>query len=280
MKKIYIVLISIVLLVFFAGLVYYGLRYSRGVPVLVEEQKREILEVPFINKDINLSRGVAQKIWDNITPKEIKLMYQVTILPWPKGGSIPHVSVKAFHNKKDIYLQLTWRDDTEDRTRRENKFSDACAIMFPLKEEAPPAIIMMGFLGGANVWQWKASQDREYWTRTATERKTYVDFYYPFEDKELFPVSKDIPKSAVNDLAAIRVATITPKEKQNVQGRGIFNKGFWNVVFKRSLKVSDPEIDANFDFKKQVAAFAVWDGSRGDRGGRKSISDWVELEIK
>jgi DMSO reductase family type II enzyme heme b subunit len=81
-------------------------------------------------------------------------------------------------------------------------------------------------------------------------------------------------------LLAIRVGTVTKKPLQNVEGRGIYSDGTWRVVFKRALNAIDAKTDAQFSTGKQLCAFAVWNGSKGDRGGRKSISDWVELEIK
>ena len=110
--------------------------------------------------------------------------------------------------------------------------------------------------------------------------EAYADYYYPFEEEEIFSVSKDIPKSAVKDLLAIRVGTITPKETQNVSGRGFWKDGVWQVVFKRSLKAVDAEDDADFRPGRKLCAFAVWNGAKGDRGGRKTISDWAELDVK
>ena len=161
----------------------------------------------------------------------------------------------------------------------------------------PASTIMMGFMHKSNIWYWKASRDREYWlsqekagaTDELMQTKVYADYHYPFEEKEIFVVSKDISKSAVNDLIAIRVGTLTPKELQNVQGRGFWSDNTWQVVFKRAIAITDPEVDANLEQapptagqaeKNKLCAFSVWNGASGDRGGRKSISDWVELQIK
>ncbi len=283
MKKFTVILISLFLIVGFGILVYIGLKHSRGVPVSIEKPKeRVLLTVPFIDKTIDLSKGISPEIWEKLEGKEIELMYQVTVLPWPKS-LVPKVKVKAFYNKKEIYFYMSWQDETEDRSFEEGIFSDACAIMFPLEKKVQPQTIMMGFLGKVNIWQWKASQDKEYWVKESQKSETYSDFYYPFEDKEVLFVSKDEIKSAVNDLVALRVGTVTPKEKQIVEGRGIYEKDkkMWQVVFKRKIEVDDKEFSAEFVFgEKKTIAFAVWDGSKGDRGGRKSISDWVEMEIK
>ena len=161
MKKNLVILIAIILVASFAALVYYGFRYSRVAPSVVEKPKRVILEVPFIDKDIDLSKGISLDVWNSITPKEIELIYQLMVLPWGKSLVSP-ITVKAFHNKRDIYFYISWKDDTEDRSIGIKEFSDACAIMFPLDEETQPSTIMMGFLSEANVWQWKASQHNEY----------------------------------------------------------------------------------------------------------------------
>lgn len=281
MKKSSAFLIALILIAAFAGLVYYGVTHSRGTPVKAEKIVIPVLEVPFIDTHINLTQGISEDIWQSIKPQKIKLMYQVTALPWPKiKGLLPSVTVKAFHNKESIYFYMSWPDDTEDRVHEMNTFSDASAIMFPLNDKVQPHTIMMGFLGRVNIWQWKANQDREYWKNESPQTKAYVDFYYPFEDEELFPVSKHVSKSAVNDLVAIRVGTITPKDTQEVTGRGLWNNGVWTVVFKRPLKSDELENGVNFFQGKRLSALAIWNGSKGDRGGRKSISDWVELDIK
>ena len=281
MKKATAILISVVIIAAFGWLVYYGLTHSRGVPVKAEKIERPVIEVPFVDEDIDLTKGISAKLWDAIQPKGIDLLYQITVLPWPMAREkVVPVVVKAFHNQDDIYFYLSWLDDTEDRILKANKFSDACAIMFPMDEKAQPHSIMMGFLGRSNIWHWKAIQDIQYWMNELPKTEAYADYYYPFEEEEIFSVSKDIPKSAVKDLLAIRVGTITPKEIQNVSGRGFWKDGVWQVVFKRSLGAVDSEDGADFKQGKKLCAFAVWNGSKGDRGGRKTISDWAELDIK
>jgi DMSO reductase family type II enzyme heme b subunit len=281
MKKSTAFLIAVVSIAAFAGLVYYGVTYSRGVPVKIEKIVTPLVEVPFIAQEIDLARGISPELWQAIKPNEIKLMYQVTVLPWPKiKAGLGAVAFKAFHSKENIYFYLSWPDNTEDRVHEAASFSDAGAIMFPLEKKAQPHTIMMGFLGRVNIWHWKANQDREYWRNESPQTEAYVDFYYPFEEEELFPVSKHITKSPVNDLISIRVGTITPKDSQEVMGKGVWENGAWSLVFKRPLAALEAENGVNFAAEKKLAALAVWNGSQGDRGGRKSISDWLELDIK
>jgi hypothetical protein len=243
------------------------------------------LKVPYVNKEIDLSKGIEESFWNSLTAGiDVSLSYQVLVLPWPqKENIIKNVFVKAFHNRKDIYFYLSWADETEDRELDIHKFPDACAIMFILPDTVTPADIMMGIVGTANIWQWRANRDREYWFAEGDRvgKTAYTDYYYPFEKDETLPVSKKELKSAVEDLIAKGPGTITPKEIQNVFGRGYYDKAKrrWHVVFKRSLKAQDEKVDVSFE-KRRFAAFAIWNGANGDRGGRKAISNWVELEIE
>jgi DMSO reductase family type II enzyme heme b subunit len=279
-KTIPVTLISLALILGFAALVYYGFKYSRGTPVVYEAPAMSFIEVKHIGNGIDLSQGIALDLWETIPVKEVEMMYQVTVLPWPKSV-IDIMRMKALHDAEDIFFYLNWDDSTENRSHEVGRFSDACALMFPLNEEVKPSTIMMGFLDSTNIWQWKAQQDEEFWTQTQPTSEAYVDFHYPFEEDELFTVSRSIPKSAANDLLAIRVGTVTIKETQNIQGRGIWKEGQWHVVFKRSLSVTDLDEDAAFDREKAIyCALGAWNGEDGDRGGRKSISDWIELKIQ
>jgi DMSO reductase family type II enzyme heme b subunit len=194
----------------------------------------------------------------------------------------PQISVCVWYNDNEVYFYVAWQDATENRTLSTSEFSDAVALMFPLVDDVPPSTLMMGFLGkqGVNIWHWKASQDLEFWSEPMAT-VAYADFYYPFENQETLLVSKSALTSAVSDLLALKVTTTTAKATQNVQGRGVWDNGTWHVVFKRALQATNAKEDVAFGHgARKLMAFAVWAGDKGDRGGRKSISDWVQLEFR
>lgn len=278
MKKNNVILILIIA-ISLPALAYFGGLSSGLQAATMAHQMPMVLEVPFMDKDIDMSKGISPDAWEPLHPLDVEMEYQVMVLPWGKSLINP-VTVKAFHNGREIYFYMSWRDGTENRITGINRFSDAAAIMFPIGNNVQNSTIMMGFMAnGSNIWQWKASQDSEYWLKEPPKTEAYADFYYPFEENETFVVSKIAPSSAVNDLMVIRVGTLTPKPAQVVAGRGFWDNGTWHVVFRRSLDIADPEQDADFNTLNRVA-FAVWDGANGDRGGRKSIShDWTALEI-
>lgn len=281
MKKTTAVIIIVIVVLFFGGLVYYAFLHRRGAPVRTKPEKRVVLNAPYVEKKLDLKEGISSEIWETIPGQKIRMVQQVMILPWGTSLISP-VEVKAFHDKKDVYIYMTWADTMENRTISPNVFSDACAVMFPLDEKVQPATIMMGFMGKVNIWHWKASQDREYWVVDSEEEKSYADFYYPYEDTETLSVSKTPVTSAVNDLIAVRIASLSRKPDQNVHGRGVWSDGKWQVVFKRSMMIPDRDNLAReiVPDKMMLCSFAVWNGQNGDRGGKKSIANWVELNLK
>lgn len=274
MKKNNVILIIIVA-IFSVALAYYVSVPSKGTQIFVEEPI--VLEVPLIDT-IDLTTGISPDIWDSLSPKEVGMMQQVMVLPWGKSLISP-LTVKSFHDGRNIYFLVSWKDDTENRDVGMTEFPDGVAIMSPLGTDVQTLTLLMG---KSSIWQWKADLDKEYWLNETQQTGAYSDFYYPFEENETFVVSRVHPRMAVHDLNSIRVGTLTHKPYHNVQGRGFWDRGTWSVVFKSSLKPYDPELDAAFNpGEKKAVAFAVWNGANGDRGSRKSISNgFVTLDIK
>jgi hypothetical protein len=85
--------------------------------------------------------------------------------------------------------------------------------------------------------------------------------------------------SSVEDLSAIGFGTLTsqPAAAQNVRGASEYRDGVWRVVMSRDLDNEDPNDAQLHRDAAAVVAFAVWDGSRGDRDGLKSVSSWLSL---
>ncbi len=281
MKTRTVVIISCIAVAGFAALLWYGFTRARGRPAVEPPPAPVVLPVRYLDREIDLEAGLSPEAWEGIEPVELELVYQLTTLPWPKER-VPSVAVRAFHNGRNVYFHMRWPDETEDTVERPGAFVDAAAIMFPLGDRVLPASVMMGFLGRANIWHWKAGEDRRFWTPDdQPENAAYADYHYPFDEQELFPVSNPEIVSAVDDLVAIRAGTVALKDAQMVQGRGAWLDGYWEVVITRPLEPADPEIDAAFQSGADGwCAFSVWNGSAGDRGGRKSMSGLVVLQIE
>jgi DMSO reductase family type II enzyme heme b subunit len=136
-----------------------------------------------------------------------------------------------------------------------------------------------------NIWHWKAGLEETLEAEDDMEYSTGgVDM-----DALIFggimsnPVARlnITDESAVEELNAEGFGTITPQphDKQNVEGYGEWNDGEWTVIFIRDmLKVGKWDVEF---IRKDPAliAFAVWDGAKEDRNGRKVISVWQRLNI-
>lgn len=223
--------------------------------------------------------------WKLATPVEIPLTFQVLAIPWGRSDKGP-LTARALHNDKRLYIRLEWSDATENRhTVRIEELPDACAVMFPLEATQPPSL-MMGFLGRVNIWHWKANWDTQFWAK-APNFPGGGDIY-PFDDDPVFYPARavgnlraatDLP-SAVEDLLSDGPGSITTKERQSVAGRGWWREGRWQVVFARALHTEGPD-DFQFNPGSETRmAFAVWDGGRGEKGSRKSISEWTTLALQ
>lgn len=87
--------------------------------------------------------------------------------------------------------------------------------------------------------------------------------------------------SPVEDLNAEGFGTLTTQAHQDVKGSGEWRNSEWSVVFVRALSDSDPndvQLDKMGDYVP--VAFAVWDGSNGERDGLKSVTAWHYLKMK
>ena len=106
--------------------------------------------------------------WSNYGPTKgkhivIDLDPQMITNPmWPNPAT-KWVNVKAATNGKEIAIRLSWTDATRnDVMVQSQQYKDQAAIMFPVKQggEEPP-FTMGGDGERVNIWQWKATWDKE-----------------------------------------------------------------------------------------------------------------------
>jgi complex iron-sulfur molybdoenzyme family reductase subunit gamma len=94
-------------------------------------------------------------------------------------------------------------------------------------------------------------------------------------------VSDPTRQYSAEDLNAQGFGTLKarPVPDQTVQAKGVYNLGTYRVMFKRSFAGSGRN-SINFSSGQTISvAFAVWNGSAGDRDGKKSVTIWQELVI-
>jgi cytochrome c oxidase subunit 2 len=280
-SKIVVLIIIVLSASVFVWLADFGWSHRYGSPQGYQMIEPLLLTVGYRSEDLTLQPDdVFASLWENLPSVELELKHQVTERPWPTGHT-EAVKAQAFHNGKDIYFRMTWKDDDPNTSVTLDGFTDGCAVAVPMDANAPVRSIMMGFSSTVNIWHWQAVKDIQYWEGKTELTQAYADFVYPFEQEEILSVSVPELTSAVTDLLAERAGSLTRKRKQIiVQGRGLWRDGTWNVVIKRSLTTDDSKQDCQFAWGNHLAAFAVWDGGQSDRGSRKSISEWVNLQIQ
>lgn len=215
----------------------------------------------------------ADEVWTKAQTVTVPLIKQTMVAPHG-GGSVQSLEVSSIYTDSEIYIRLSWQDATRDATySMTEKYSDAVAVEFPLKESTLPSSIMGEKGLAVNIWQWRAIAEEMPEDRFGFS-KAYSDFY---RYRAINEFVKYEPKSAVESLVAEGFGTITPTDMQDISGRGVWNEGRWTVIVKRKLSAKQ-----GARFKKNIAvpvAFAVWDGSDSDRNGKKSVSFWHTLVI-
>jgi complex iron-sulfur molybdoenzyme family reductase subunit gamma len=88
-------------------------------------------------------------------------------------------------------------------------------------------------------------------------------------------------RTAAEDLTARGFGTLRarPKPDQQVDASGEWELGSYEVQFTRSLDPSGRDGVALAAGGTVPFAVAVWNGSAGDRDGKKSVTVWQELVL-
>lgn len=243
------------------------------------------------------------RVWRNATGINLHMMPL-----WWRDDRPEMLNVKALHDGKQLAVRLMWADESDDHTAiRPQDFRDAAAVEFALTDDPP--FFGMGEKGQfVNLWMWKSERqadlqpafqdiDKVYpnigidsypnLMRTALEQPTRnaltmesdPDFITGWGAGNI--VSNPARKSAAEDLASQGFGTLKarPLTDQQVETKGVYDVGTYRVVLRRSFKGSG-EFSVDLSPGQTVpVAFAVWNGSAGDRDGKKSVTIWQDLVI-
>jgi len=227
---------------------------------------------------------------------------------WWRSERPEEITVKAVHDGKELALLLSWSDLTHDQTAmRPQDFRDGVAVEFSLSREAP--FFAMGQKDAAvNIWMWKSERQADLEPAFQDLEKVYpnigIDSYpnpsrSPLEQpmRHALTLQSD-PKfvtawgagnivadptrgSAVEDLQAKGFGTLRarPVSDQKVDAVGVYATGTYQVLLRRTMQGEDSSAIRLESGMKVPIAFAVWNGSAGDRDGKKSVTIWQELYI-
>lgn len=228
---------------------------------------------------------------------------------WWRGDRPEEITVRALHDGKHLALLLTWADATHDHTAmRPQDFRDAVAVQFSLTPDPP--FFAMGDRGAfVNIWMWKSERQADLEPAFQELEKVYpnlgIDSYpnltvsaveqptrhaLTLESDPLFVtgwaagniVSDPVRKSPAEDLTAQGFGTLTarPRDSQAVDARGVYATGTYRVMLRRDLVGRGPRAVTLTPGTTVPVGFAVWNGSAGDRDGKKSVTIWQDLVLE
>jgi complex iron-sulfur molybdoenzyme family reductase subunit gamma len=227
----------------------------------------------------------ANSAWDRAEPLEIPLTGQGASYP-TTTGSIRSVEAEALHYDGRLYVRVSWADSTsDDSTLKVEQFSDAVALEFPAQAAATVPSICMGQAdAGVNIWQWRADSQTGFGDMAASYPNIWVETYQTDEPAYITAKAAGNPVanadgSPVQNLVSRAFGNIGPAGAQDVTGEGVYANGRWAVVFARDMAGANDSLVSFRDTGKTDMAFAVWDGTAGERNGQKSVSTFVRLSF-
>ncbi len=272
---------------------------------LAHAKRKRFVEIISHSTTIDVSNvGLNEKVWNDIKPYRQILQPQFLVVPKPEKTGVKEVFIQSINNGRHIAFRLAWKDATKDETPRIMDFSDGAAIQFPLANEIIPEHFMGQKDAPVHILFWKAwrSKDKEKGFQTIKDAypNMTTDLYtfdYPVkgkgtsktqDEKDIYipgkaagnPVSFP-SKSIIKELSSQGPGTITFKKTKNTSGDAEYKDGKWSVVFRRPFNVKDPQSVQFKPGQRMPLAFAVWEGTYMESGGRKAVSPaWAEVEVE
>ena len=193
-------------------------------------------------------------LWERLPEYRVEVgpappFHQSISLRYDEDAPRRNLNFHVARTDERFYVRLRWRDTTRDTDTLKNRFRDGAAVQFPIGDDTTS--VVMGTDAGqpVNIWYWHPEGD------------------------------------AVESLAAGGPGSTTHLPDQPVTGQSLYLARQTEAANEWVVVMSRP-ISANGDF--QVAldrdvvpmAFAVWQGSTGERDGHKSVSDdWIMLDM-
>jgi len=177
---------------------------------------------------------------------------------WP-NPAVKYVFVKAATNGKEIAVHLEYGDATRnDIMVTSQQYKDQAAIMFPVNQSGEEPPFTMGGDGErVNIWQWKATWNKEGTTRSSMQdledQYAYMAMgsgsYYMYEPNgKLSGIDTAHQSGTKTGSAKTQGAGDISKRSTNIdfgmgQNEGVFNPGraTKNILSDASLRVSAVE---------------------------------------
>lgn len=230
--------------------------------------------------------GAAKAIRVALSPQQISP-------PILHEASLGELTVRALHNGSDLGFLLEWDDPELDELDGISRFHDACAVQLPARASSTPPSVTMGGPGQpVHILQWRAAWQRDLAGRAGPEDLfprivrdlTPEDLLGP-KTGNLFYVGRYVgnpvsvhERQPVEEVVAEGFGSATHLSRQQARGRGAHDGERWRVSI--GIPLSREAGDALVPGTAWPVSFAVWLGSRKNRGGRKHWANWVRCELE
>ena len=284
---------------------WYLVHYVRS---LSSDEQRARVEMKRFEVEARRVSGVPEHpddgVWRGARPVNIHLMPL-----WWRTDRPEEVTVRALHDGKQVALLLMWSDATHDHTAmRPQDFRDAVAVQFSPTAD-PPFFAMGERERFVNIWMWKSERQADLEPAFQDLEKVYpnlgIDSYpnllvAPYEQPTRHALTLDSDptfvtgwgagnivsdpsrRSPAEDLVAQGFGTLRARSRgdQAVDARGVYATGTYRVMFRRDLAGRGAGAVTLTPGTTVSVGFAVWNGSAGDRDGKKSVTIWQDLVLE
>jgi DMSO reductase family type II enzyme heme b subunit len=212
--------------------------------------------------------------WSRIEATSLALMPL-----WFRDVRPEAVLVRAAHDGRDIFLQLSWPDATEDAGQRDG-FCDGAAVQFAPAGSVPPLFAMGEKDLPVSIWHWRAGH-------TVDVRAHCPQMHPAAEEVQRDPLfltglaagNSVLSKGPAESLSAHGLTTLSAETDGDLSAKALWADGRYSVVFRRKLAQNGKGL-AITPGQSYFVAFACWDGSAGERGGQKCVTIWHRLQVE
>lgn len=247
--------------------------------------------------------------WEAVPEISVDLLPQTMAYPTNPRPAVARLSVRAAHDGELVGFRLEWKDPKPDTDALDvNRFPDQCAVLM-LSSRTPQEVLGSAWMMGTPEWpatilswraDWQVDVDKGYQEVEDLYPNMAVDGYPPYAGTVIDLAKparmRQMPSEALKWLPGMVVGnimseiertspvaklvgkgpgTLNPLKTQDALGKGVYSGGAWRVVVAKRLGASDKDLGelSLSPGEPFYAAFAVWEGGSGERGGRKGISD-------
>lgn len=204
-------------------------------------------EIPVVEDPEGDLATPAADGWEEVPASDVPLTSAPSSVPNADDTTIETIDVQAATTEDRLYLRLEWADATQDVNASQiRSFTDAVAVQFPANRSSRPPIAMGGQGNMVNVWYWGSDAGTQELLAGGAGSTT------PFQ---------------------------SPAIEANASYQGSGANATWSVVYSRSLDAPRENRTAIDESGDLDVAFAVWNGSNGERSGVKAASSWHYLAL-